>query len=48
MLEKSKLSYISDDEFVPANNELKECNEMKEETKNSETSVKYIMQIWLI
>ena len=35
-------SYISHDEFVSVNNVLGEYYEMKEETKNSETSVEYI------
>ena len=33
-------SYISHDEFVSVNNLLREYNEMKEEIKNSESSVK--------
>ena len=32
-------SYISHDEFVSVNNVLREYNEMKEETKNPETSL---------
>ena len=32
-------SYISHDGFVSVNNVLREYNEMKEETKNPETSV---------
>ena len=35
-------SCISQDEFVSVNNVLGEYYEMKEETKNSETSVEYI------
>ena len=34
-------SYISHDEFVSINNVLREYYEMKEEIKNSETSVEY-------
>ena len=34
-------SYISRDEFVSINNVLREYYEMKEEIKNSETSVEY-------
>ena len=34
-------SYISHDEFVSINNALREYYEMKEEIKNSETSVEY-------
>ena len=41
-------SYISHDEFVSVNNLLREYNEMKEEIKNSESSVKYNIQVWLI
>ena len=36
-------SYISHDEFVSINNVLREYNEMKEEIKNPETSVEYII-----
>ena len=36
-------SYISHDEFVSLNNVLREHYEMKEEIKNPETSVKYII-----
>ena len=32
-------SYISHDDFVSVNNVLREYNEMKEETKNPETSL---------
>ena len=32
---------IYHDEFVPVNNVLREYNEIKNETKNSETSVEY-------
>ena len=35
--------YISHDEFVSVNNVLIEHNEMKEEIKNPETSVEYIL-----
>ena len=34
-------SYISHDEFASINNVLREYYEMKEEIKNSETSVEY-------
>ena len=36
-------SYISHDEFVSINNVLREYNEMKEEIKNPETSMEYII-----
>ena len=36
-------SYISHDEFDSVNNVLRQYNEMKEEIKNSETSVEYII-----
>ena len=36
-------SYISHDEFVSLNNVLREHYEMKEEIKNPETSVEYII-----
>ena len=36
-------SYISHDEFESVNNVLREYNEMKEEIKNGETSVEYII-----
>ena len=36
-------SYIRHDEFVSVNNLLREYYEMKEETKNPETSVEYII-----
>ena len=36
-------SYISPDEFVLVNNLLREYYEMKEEIKNPETSVEYII-----
>ena len=36
-------SYISHDEFDSVNNVLREYNEMKEEIKNGETSVEYII-----
>ena len=36
-------SYISHDEFVSVNNVLRDYNEMKEEMKNPETSVEYII-----
>ena len=36
-------SYISHDEFVSVNNVLREYYEMKEEIKNPETSVEYII-----
>ena len=35
-------SHISHDKFVSVNNVLRECNEMKEEIKNTETSVEYV------
>ena len=35
-------SYISREEFVSVNNELREYYEMKEEIKNPETSAEYI------
>ena len=35
--------YISRDEFVSVNNVLREYNEMKEEIKNPETSVEFII-----
>ena len=41
-------SYISHDEFVSVNNVLREYDEMKQEKKNSETSVEYATSIWLI
>ena len=34
-------SYSNNDKFVSVNNVFKEYNEMKEEIKNPETSVKY-------
>ena len=37
------VSYISHYEFVSVNNVLIEYNEMKEEIKNLETSVEYII-----
>ena len=37
-------SYISCDEFVSLNNELREYNEMKKEIKNRETLVEYTIQ----
>ena len=36
-------SYISHDRFVSVNNILREYNEIKEEIKNRETSVEYII-----
>ena len=36
-------SYISHDEFASVNNILREYNEIKEEIKNPETSVEYII-----
>ena len=36
-------SYISHDEFDSVNNVLRQYNEMKEEIKNGETSVEYII-----
>ena len=36
-------SYISHDEFVSVNNVLREYNGMKEEIKNPETSLEYII-----
>ena len=36
-------SYISHDEFESVKNVLREYNEMKEEIKNGETSVEYII-----
>ena len=43
LLEKAKPDTIEvlHDEFVSVNNVLREYNEMKEEIKNSETSVQY-------
>ena len=41
-------SYINHDEFVSVNNVLNVCIEMRDEIKNSDTSVEYIIQIWLI
>ena len=35
-------SYISNGKFASVNNVLRQYNEMKEETKNPETSVQYI------
>ena len=37
-------SYISHDKFVSVHNVLREYNETKEEIKNPETSVKYIIE----
>ena len=37
------VSYIINEEFVSVNNLLREYNEMNEEIKNCETSVKYII-----
>ena len=37
------VSYIIHEEFVSVNNLLREYNEMNEEIKNCETSVKYII-----
>ena len=34
-------SYISNEEFLPETNVLREYNEMKEEVENAETSVEY-------
>ena len=36
-------SYISHEEFVSVNNVLREYYEMKEEQKNTETTVAYII-----
>ena len=36
-------SYNSHDKFVPVNNVLRECNDMKKEIKNPETSVEYFI-----
>ena len=36
-------SHISHDKFVSVNNVLREYNEMKEEIKNTETSVEYVL-----
>ena len=36
-------SYISHDRFVSVNNTLRETNKVKEEIKNPETSVKYLI-----
>ena len=41
-------SYINHDEFVSVNNVLNVYIEMRDEIKNSDTSVEYIIQIWLI
>ena len=40
---KALIEYISHDEFVSVNNVLKLCNEVEEEIKNPETSVKCII-----
>ena len=37
------VSYITHDELVSINNVLKEYHEMKEEIKNPETSVEYVI-----
>ena len=34
-------SYLSLDEFVPVNNVLRECNDMKKEIKDPETLVEH-------
>ena len=36
-------THISHDEFISVKNVLREYNDMKEETKNPETSVEYTM-----
>ena len=36
-------SWISHDEFISVNNMLRKYNEMKEEIKNPETSVEFII-----
>ena len=36
-------SYISHDKLVPVNNILKEYNKIKEDIRNPETSVEYII-----
>ena len=41
-------SYINHGEFVSVNNVLNVYIEMRDEIKNSDTSVEYIIQIWLI
>ena len=41
-------SYISHDKFISVNIILREYNEIKNKMKNSETSVEYIIQKWLI
>ena len=41
-------SYISHDKFISMNIILREYNEIKNKMKNSETSVEYIIQKWLI
>ena len=41
-------SYINHDEFISVNNVLNVYIEMRDEIKNSDTSVEYIIQIWLI
>ena len=41
-------SYINHDEFVSVNNVLNVYIEMRDEIKNSDTSVEYIIQVWLI
>ena len=41
-------SYINHDEFVSVNNVLNVYIEMRDEIKDSDTSVEYIIQIWLI
>ena len=41
-------SYISHDKFVSVNDVLRESNEVKKETNNSEISVESTIQKWLI
>ena len=41
-------SYIDHDKLVSVNNVLREYNEIKEEIKNTESSVEYTIQIWVI
>ena len=44
LISKSLINpYNSHDKFVSVNNVLRECNEMKKEIKNPETSVEYFI-----
>ena len=40
--------YNSHEKVVSVNNVLREYNKMKQEIKNTETSVEYTIQTWLI